>query len=236
MESTTTQEKGQLEGLLDEMFEAGAHLAFTRSRRHASVKDFVFGKKHNLDVLDLKKTEEQLLQAEKFVKGLAESGKTILFVGTKPEAKTIVESAAKEIGVPYVKDRWIGGLLTNFSEVRKRIERLTQLKKEREEGELEKYTKKEQGMIAKEIQDLERKFGGVEGIDKTPDALFVVDSKQEDIAVTEAKSKGIPVVSLSGSDCDISKITYPIVANDASLKSIAFFVERIKDAFKEGRQ
>ncbi|MAZ40696.1 30S ribosomal protein S2 [bacterium] len=221
---------------VDEMFEAGAHLAFTRARRHASVKDFVFGKKHNLDVLDLKKTEDLLGEAEKFVKGLAESGKTLLFVGTKPEAKGIIEAAAKEAQAPYVSERWIGGLLTNFTEVRKRIERLTELKKEKAEGGLDKYTKKEQGVIAKEMGDLERKFGGVEGIDKTPDALFVVDSKEEDIAVTEAVKMGVPVVSLSGSDCDIRKITYPIVANDASLKSIEFFVERIKNAYKEGKE
>jgi len=236
MENTITEEKVDSNSLLDEMFKVGAHLAFTRSRRHASVKDFVFGKKHNLDVLDLKKTEDQLLQAEKFVKDLSASGKTILFVGTKPEARNIIEKASKEIAVAYVTRRWIGGLLTNFSEVKKRIDRLSQLKKEKEEGELEKYTKKEQGLIAKEMQDLERKFGGVEGIDKVPDAIFVVDSKEENIAVTESISKGIPIVSISGSDCDVTKITYPIVANDASIKSIEFFLGRIKEAFKEGQK
>lgn len=220
--------------VINKMFEAGAHLAFTRSRRHASVKNFVFGKKHNLDILDLNKTEDFLANAEIFVKKLATEGKTILFVGTKPEARAIIKKAAEEIGALFVTERWIGGLFTNFTEVKKRIDRLTELKNAKEKREFNVYTKKEQGHIEKELEKLIKKFGGVEQITKTPDALFVVDSKKEEIAVAEAKKIGIPVVSLSGSDCDITKVTYPIVANDASLKSIAFFVERIKDAYKDG--
>tara|TARA_Y100000310_G_scaffold342466_1_gene445878 strand:- start:6765 stop:7517 length:753 start_codon:yes stop_codon:yes gene_type:complete len=216
-----------------ELSAAGVHIGYSRSRRHPSVKQFLFGKKDHVDIFDLVKTQENLSEAVEFVKELSKDGKTILFVGTKPETRDIVKAGAEDINMPYVSDRWIGGLFTNFAEVSKRIKRLLELREEKKDDGFSKYTKKEQGKIHKEMDDLIRKFGGVADITKLPDALIVVDSRHEDIAVTEALCMGIPVIALASSDCDVTKITYPVPGNDASTKSVSYFVDKIVSAYKE---
>lgn len=218
--------------LLDEMFSVGAHLGYTRSKRHASVAGFIFGKKDNLDIIDLRKTDVSLKDAETFMKGFAEHGKVVLFVGTKPEIRNVVRAAAEEAGMPYVSERWIGGLMTNFQEIKKRLARLQEIKEQKEKDGLEVYTKKERAKIEKEFEDLNRNFSGVAELIKIPDALFVVDPRNEEAAILEAEKVGIPVVALCGSDCDIRKITHPIIANDSSQKSVSFFVNFLKDAYK----
>lgn len=227
-----TKEGGASNTQVEELFNNGAHVAYTRSRRHPSVKDFLFGKKQKNDIIDLTKTAIQLKEAEDFVRESTAAGKTVLFVGTKHEARGVIEQYAKEVGMPYVTFRWIGGLLTNFNEVKKRINRLTELKELQESEEFSKYTKKEQGVMLKELNDLLRKFGGVEKLSGVPHALFVVDSLHEDIAVNEARKVNIPVIALASTDCDITKVTYPIVANDAAIQSITYFVSKIAHAIK----
>lgn len=219
---------------IENLFNIGAHLAYTRTRRHPSVEPFIFGRKNRNDIIDLKKTQESLEKALTYVKKISSEGKKILLVGTKPEARDALIKTAESIGALNVTERWIGGLLTNFSEVKKRIARLIEIKEKKTKGELDVYTKREQGLIEKELKDLEKKFGGVEKMEALPDALFVVDSLYEDIAVEEARKIGIPIISISSSDCDISKIDYPIVANDSSIKSITFFLEKLGEAYKEG--
>jgi len=223
------------EDLIEEMFSVGAHYAYSRSKRHPSTRNFIFGIKNNLEIIDLEKTTEMLGEAEVFVANLAKESKKILFVGTKNEARGVVELMASSIGAPFVVNRWIGGTLTNFEEIKKRIKRLQELTEKKEKGELGIYTKKERLMIDREINDLEKTFGGLLPLmDSLPKALFVIDPKKEYIAVKEAQSLGIPVVALANSDCDISEIEYPILANDSSLLSIKFFITKIVDVYKKG--
>ena len=177
-----------------------------------------------------------LKEAVEFVKKLAKEGNIILFVGTKPECKNAIEEEAKSVEMPYVSLRWIGGALTNLPEIKKRVNELKDLKDKKEKGELEKYTKKERLDIDKKIKKLERNFGGIVNMENKPDALFIVDPKHEHTAVKEAKLLDIPIVSLASSDCDISKIDYPIVANDSAIASISFFVGKIAEAYKEGKE
>ena len=224
------------EELLRELSEAGAHLAFSRSRRHPSVKEFVFGKKGRNDVIDLEKTRVQLASAEAFVEECGRLGKKILFVGTKPEARMILRECAERVDAPFMLTRWIGGLLSNFSEIKKRLARLEELSTQKGSEAAEKYTKKEQGRFEKELEDLLKKFEGVRALTAPPDVLFIVDPRYEVIACREATLMKIPLVALAGSDCDINGILYPVVANDGGVQSIRFFVGRIGSALKRGRE
>lgn len=218
------------------LFEAGAHFGYTKVRRHPSVAPYIFGAKNRVEIFDLEKTLPTLETAKAFVKSIAESGKPLLFIGGKHEARQAIQSVAERLGQPYVAGRFIGGTITNFSEIKKRIAKLEKRLSEREKGELSKYTKKERLMIDREIETLEETFGGLVGLKEKPAAVFVVDSGKEHIAVSEAKQAGIPVVSISGSDCDVSKIAYPIIANDASRKSIAYILEEVAKSFEEGAE
>ena len=190
---------------VQELYDAGVHFGYARARRHPSAAPYLFGTKDRTDIFNLEETKKRLDAAAAFLASLSGSGKAILFVGGKPEAHALVESAAKEAGQPFVAGRWIGGTLTNFKNVRKRIERLLQLEKERESGELEKYTKRERLMIDREIEELRGRFGGLVTLTDLPAAMFVfVDSRHEHTAVAEANQLNIPIVALSSSDCDFS--------------------------------
>jgi small subunit ribosomal protein S2 len=221
---------------IDGMFKAGAHFAFGKSRRHPTAAPYIFGAKNNVEIFDLEKTSKLLAHAAEFIKTIAKEGKSILIVGGKSEARTTVKNAGETLGMPFVDGRWIGGTLTNFKEIRKRVEKMERLMSEREKGELAKYTKKERLLIDREIANLERFFSGIVPMKELPKALFVVDPKKEYTAVKEAKDIGIPVIALSGSDCDISEADYPIVGNDSSKSSIEFFVREIVNAYNEGKK
>lgn len=222
---------------ISEMFEVGAHFGYRRSKTHPSVRSYIFGRKNNTEVFDLEKTQELLDEAKEFASQLGQENKTIVFVGGKHEAQGPVFEKAEEIGAPYVIGRWIGGTLTNFSQTRKRVEHLKDLRGQRESGEAaRKYTKKEQLLIDREINDLEDKFGGIVNLEKMPDALFVVDPAREQLAMNEAAKKDIPVIALASSDCDIKAIDYPIVANDAAPASIRYFINEIAEAYKKGQK
>ncbi len=225
----------QNEALITDMFAAGAHFGYTRSRRHPSVKPFIFGAKNGIEILDLEKTSVELKNAEEFVASLAKSGKQVLFVGTKNEARKAVEAGAFSIEMPFAVERWVGGVLTNFSEIKKRVALLEELRAKRERGELSMYTKKERSLIDKDIERLERNFSGIVGMKDVPAALFVVDPRKESIAVEEARFLKIPVIALANSDCNLGEIDFPIPGNDSSLSSITFFVNRIVEAYKAGR-
>ena len=219
---------------IEEMLKAGAHFGFLKSRRHPSFKSYICGTKNMTEVIDLEKTDELLKKAEEFVSELGKNKKTILFAASKSEAKDIVRKYAEEIGMPFVAGRWIGGALTNFGEIKKRVSRLNELVEKKEKGELMKYTKKERLMFDREIENLTEMFSGLKNLSKIPDAVFVVDSKKEEIAVAEAKKTKVPVIALLSSDCDIKEIKYPIPGNDASKASIEYFVSRITNAYKKG--
>ena len=221
---------------IESMFKAGAHFAFSKSRRHPTVAPYIFGAKNKVDIFDLEKTQALLNTATEFAKNLAKEGKMILIVGGKSEARAAVKNAGESLGMPFVDGRWIGGTLTNFKEIRKRVEKMERLMSEREKGELAKYTKKERLLIDREIANLERFFSGIVSMKDLPKAVFVIDPKREYTAVKEAKDVGIPVISLAGSDCNISEDDYPIVGNDSSKSSIEFFTHEIVKAYSEGKK
>lgn len=223
------------EGLITDMFTAGAHFGYSRSRRHPSAKPFIFGVKSGVEILDLEKTSVELECAKDFIKSLAKGAKQILFVGTKNEAKKAVEDGALSIDMPFVAERWVGGVLTNFPEIKKRVALLEDLRAKREKGELAIYTKKERLLIDKDIERLERNFAGIVSMKDLPVALFVIDPKKESIAVKEAQFLGIPIVALANSDCNLKEVEFPIPGNDSSVSSISFFVGQIVQAFKDGR-
>lgn len=228
-------EKSKNAGNIDRLFAVGAHFGYSRSRRHPSVKPYIFGAKNWVEIIDLEKTNELLKDTQEFAGKLGKEGKKILFVGSKDEAKAATKEGADVIDMPYVTGRWIGGTITNFSQIKKRVERMKDLIGKRDKGEFDqKYTKKEQLMLDREIENLKTNFLGLESMTETPNALFVIDTKRENTAVKEAKQKGIPVIGLLNSDSDLTEIDYPIVANDATRASIKFFVDEIVKAYKEG--
>jgi small subunit ribosomal protein S2 len=220
---------------IDKMFKVGAHFGLSRSRRHPTTAPYVFGVKNRIEIFDLEKTEEALAKAVEFVKSVAASGKQILIVSGKSEAIEAVKLAAGKIGQPNVPGRWIGGTLTNFVQIRKRVEKLETRLKEKEKGELVKYTKKERLLIDREIANLERFFAGIVSMKEKPGALVVVDPKREEIAVLEALQLGVPVIAIASTDCNLSNIKYPIPANDSSAQSVSFFLNAIADAYAEGK-
>ncbi len=219
---------------IENLFKAGAHFAYSKSRRHPSAKPFIFGVKNKVEIFDLEKTEVELQKAKDFVKTFGETGAQILFVGGKSEAKEAIKNVAQSLNMPYVAGRWIGGSLTNFSEIRKRVIKLETLTSQKEKGELAKYTKKERLLIDRDIARLQMSFSGLVTMKELPKVMFVVDSKKEHIAVAEAKKNGVKIISLSGSDCDLGEVDYAIPGNDVSMHSIAYVVSEIASAYKEG--
>lgn len=218
------------------LYDAGAHVGYARTRRHPTSAPFLYSTKDRTDIFNLEETEKRLSTAAEFAASLAQAGKTLLFVGGKHEAASSVRSGAESAGLPFVAGRWIGGTLTNFRNIRKRIDRMEKLMKDRESGELEKYTKKERLMIDREIEELQGRFGGITNLRDLPAALFVVDSRHEKTAVEEANQMRIPVISLASSDCDFSKVQFPIPANDTSVKSIALIVDAVAGAYSAGKR
>jgi len=222
------------QNMVEEMFKAGVHYGYSKSRRHPSTLQYVFATKNGVDIINIEKTEELFQKALETVSKLAASGKTILFVGTKPEARQQIVEVALSLNMPYVSERWVGGALTNFPEIKKRIIKLLALRDQKEKGELEKYTKKERLLIDREMDDMTKNFQGLTGITRTPDAMFVIDPKKEHIAVTEAKKMNLPVIAVLNTDCNLKQVDFPIVANDASVSSITYFLNEIKKAYAAG--
>lgn len=219
---------------IEEMFRVGVHYGYSKSRRHPSTSPYIFTTKNGVDIINIEETEKLLLKALETVSKFAASGKTILFIGTKPEARQQIIETALALNMPYVSERWVGGCLTNFPEIKKRIVKLLDLRDQKEKKELDKYTKKERLIIDKEMDDMTKNFQGLTGITRIPDVVFVVDPKKEHIAVTEARKMNLPVIALLNTDCNLKQIQYPIVANDASVSSITFFLSKIKEAYTNG--
>ncbi len=218
------------------LFDAGVHYGYPRARRHPTAAPFLFGTKDRTDIFNLEETEQRLAAAGDFVASVIASGRQVVFVGGKHEAISIVKEMAEKTGSPYVAGRWIGGTLTNFKNIRKRIERLQKLMEDKESGALEKYTKRERLMLDREIEELLGRFGGLVNMPDLPGALFVVDTRHEETAVAEANQLKIPVVGLSSSDCDFARVQYPIPANDTSVRSIRLVCEAIAEAVQGGKR
>ena len=228
------ENSNEVDTIIEKMFKAGAHYGYSKTRRHPSVSKYIYATKNKEDIIDLEKTSVMLDSAAEFLKKLGSKGKVVLFVGTKPEAKVAIKDIAESLNMPYVMERWIGGTLSNFTEIKKRISELENYRKDSAEGGLDKYTKKERVVMSKKMEKLNRYYSGLVGLKKAPDALFIIDAKSEHIAATEAKSSNIPVIALVNSDSNIKTIDYPIVANDSGIPSIKFFATAIANAYKEG--
>ena len=214
----------------DALKKAGLQYGYSRTRRHPSIKPFIEGNSNGNDFINLEATKTQLDEAITFLKSVSGAGKVILFVGVKPEIRQIIKEVALSLNAPYIAERFIGGTLTNFPQMKKRIEKLHDLLKKKETGELAVYTKKEQLLIQRDIDRLDRDFGGISALTTLPAAVVITDPRHESMCVKEAKLLHIPVVALSNTDCTIEGIEYPIVGNDGSVPAVRFVLETIKGA------
>lgn len=222
--------------LIERLFSAGAHFGFKKSRRHPTVTQYLFTSKDGNDIFDLEQSASLIESAAAVLTEAGKNGKNVVFVGTKDEVSRLVEATAQSIAMPFVTNRWIGGMLTNWSEIKKRIMRLDALMNERESGELDrKYTKKERVLINREIDKLNFNFAGIKTLPKTPDLMVVVDPRHDFIAVEEATDIRIPVIALMSSDCDAAKVTHPIVVNDALQSSVKVVLDELARAYAEGK-
>jgi len=218
------------------MFAAGAHFGFKKSRRHPSMKPYLFGSKEGTDIFDLERSAALLESAKETLKAAGAEGKTVLFVGTKEEISKQVREQAEKIGTPFVTNRWVGGMLTNWSEVKKRLGRLADLVAQGESGELErKYTKKERVVITRELNKLMHNFGGIRTLEKLPDMLLIVDPRHDKLAVAEAREKNIPIVAVMSSDNDVKAADYPVVQNDTLRASVDIALTELAAAYAEGK-
>jgi len=221
---------------LKDLLEAGCHFGHQACRWNPKMKPYLYGVRDGIHIFDLAKTKEGLEAASAFVKATASQGGKIVFVGTKRQASSIISQEAKKAGMPYVSERWLGGIITNWDQIKKSINKLKEMKEKRQKGEYKRYTKKEQLLLDREINYLEKFFGGLVDLEKLPEALFVVDIKKEMAAVREARNKEIPIIATVDSNCDPSLVDYVIPANDDAAGSIKLIVETIAKAVEEGRK
>ncbi len=234
--TTTTPEVTINKSLIERLFAAGAHFGFTKSRRHPTVAPYIYGNKQGTDIIDLEQTGALLETAKSVLNEMGKNGKTILFVGTKEEITPMVKSAALAAEMPYVVNRWIGGMLTNWSEIKKRIARLGDLVAQGESGELErKYTKKERVVIGRELEKLSFNFDGIKAMPGMPHLIIVVDPRHDEIAITEARDMNIPTIGITSSDANLRTINYPIVANDSLQSSVALILDELVGAYLAGK-
>lgn len=224
------------EELIKQLLEAGVHFGHQAKRWNPKMAPFIFGERSSIYIIDLEKTAEYLKRARDFLRELARKGETVLFVGTKKQAQDIIVEQAKACGMYYVSRRWLGGLLTNFATIKKSIARLKAIEKMRESGEDKSFTKKEVSLFMKEKDKLEKNLGGIKDMERLPSALFVVDSKKEELSVREARKLGIPVVALIDTNSNPEMVDYPIPGNDDALKSIRLIVSLVAESVAEGRK
>jgi len=214
---------------LEEMAKAGLQFGHQISRRHPKMEPYLAGERNAVHIIDLKKTAPKLREALKFIQELIADNKILLFVGTKVQIKNLIKDIATQCGMPYVAERWLGGTFTNFETISKRIEHFKDLEKKRTEGAFENYTKKERAEIDQELRDLEEKFGGLKDLQSLPDAIFVVDMKKDEIAVREAKKKGVKIIAIAHTNVDPTLADFPIPANDDSISSVKYILEKVKE-------
>lgn len=218
-----------------EMLQSGAHFGHHVSRWHPKMKPFIFTERNRIHILNLEKTEAQLNAVLPVIKQMAVEGKKILFVTTKPQARELVKQAAIDCGMPYLTERWLGGLLTNFSEIKKLIKKYISLKDKQAKGELSNYTKKEQLEISKELEKMDTFLAGLVTLDRMPDALFIPSVQREKTAMVEANKTGVDIIGICDTNANPDKVTHVIPANDDAVKSIIIMVNLVRDAIIEGK-
>jgi len=221
---------------MKQLLEAGVHFGHQTKRWNPKMKEYIFTERNGIYIIDLQKTLKKLEEAYNFVKEQVMNGGTVLFVGTKRQAQDAIKTEAERCEMFYVNQRWLGGLLTNFRTIRKRIERLRELEKMEEEGMFKVLPKKEVVKLQREKGKLERYLGGIKGMDDLPDVVYVVDPRKERIAVAEANKLEIPLVAIVDTNCDPEPIDYPIPGNDDAIRSIRLITSLIADAVLEGKQ
>ena len=220
---------------IEQLLDAGVHFGHQVKRWHPNMEPYIYTVKRNIHIIDLEQTERLLKEACEFLYETAKKGGKIVFIGTKKQARDIVGIEAKRAGAMYIMERWLGGIITNLAVIKKNnIDKLLELKRKKEKGELAKYTKKERLLIDREIERLERFVGGITMMTAAPDVLFAVDAKREKTAIREAKKAKIPVVALLDTNSDPTEIDYVIPGNDDAIKSIAIIVKAIADAVEQG--
>ena len=220
---------------MKELLEAGVHFGHQTKRWNPKMKEYIFGQRNGIYVIDLGKTAKLFRKAEEFVSTLASNGRTILFVGTKRQAQDLIQEEARRCGMYFVNQRWLGGLLTNFMTIQRSIGRLRELEAMAEDGRYETLSKKEIARIEKEKKKLHKNLDGIRHMSRLPDAVFVVDTRKEKIAVDEARKLKIPIIGIVDTNCDPDDVDYIIPGNDDALRSIRLFVTRIADAVINGR-
>lgn len=220
---------------LEEMARAGLHLGHHTSRVNPKMKPYVFGSRSDIAIIDLDKAVERIAEALEFIAKSRLKGKTLLLIGTKIQIKDTLKNIALECNIPYISERWLGGTFTNFPTLKKRIDYFKDLEKKKASGDLEKYTKKERANFEKELKDLEIKYGGIKNMDKLPDIIFVCDMIKDKLAISEAKKKGITVIAITDVDADLSKVDYPLPANDDAISSVKYILEKIKKVILENQ-
>ena len=213
----------------EEMAELGLHFGHRTSRIHPKMMPYIYGTRNTVHIIDLNQTVEKLEQALVFIQKLISEQKILLLVGTKIQFKDLVKDIATESNLSYVNQRWLGGTITNFEIIKKRVDYFKELERKKKDRELEKYTKKERSELDKELKDLETKFGGIKKLEKTPDAIFILDIKKDILAIKEARKKGIKIIAIADTNVDPTLVDYPIPANDDAISSVKYILEKVKD-------
>jgi small subunit ribosomal protein S2 len=218
-----------------QLLEAGVHFGHQTRRWNPKMKRYIFGERNGIYIIDLRKSLDGIDKAYRFIRDLVADGGTILFVGTKKQTQDPISRFADECGMPYVNERWLGGMLTNFNTISGRVKKLQELERMRAAGDFDAMPKKEALMHTRELEKLQRNLGGIRNLNRAPDAVFIIDTKKEHIGVTEAKKLGIPIVAVVDTNCDPDLIDYVIPGNDDAIRAGSLLCRVVADAVKEGR-
>ena len=226
----TKTKKTEYKISLKQLLEAGCHFGHQARRWNPKMNEYIYTKRGGVHIFDLGLTAKKLTEAMEFVQNLTAEGKKIVFVGTKRQATAVIKEEAEKCGMPYVATRWLGGIITNWEQIKKSLDKMMDLEEKKSKGEFKKYTKRENVLIDKQIEKLDRFLGGLRSLKSEPAAVFVVDVKKEIAAVKEARMKGIPVIAIIDTNTDPDLIDYPIPANDDAVSSIKLIVSKIAEA------
>ena len=223
----------KIENSLEEMMKSGVHFGHQKSRRNPKMDEYIFTTRKGINIIDLQKTQEKLKEALEFIQGVKKSGKNILFVGTKVQAKDLAREVAEACQMPYVSERWLGGTFTNFKVIRGRTRYLVDSEGMMERGEFKKYTKFEQMKKTEELEKMEKRMGGIKNMMELPAAIFATSVKEDSLAIAEAKKMGVPVIAIADTNVDPSQIDYPIPANDDAISSLKLVLAYVYKAIME---
>ncbi len=219
---------------MKELLEAGVHFGHYTRRWNPKMRPYIFTERNGIHIIDLAQTVEAIDRATRFVRDTVAKGGTVLFVGTKKQATETIRQAAEGVGMPYVTDRWLGGMLTNCTTIRQRVDHLLELERRRDRGEFAMLPKHEVLLLEREIEKLNRRLGGIKTMGGLPDVLYVVDTRREEIAVREAKSLGIPIVAMVDTNCDPDPVTFVIPSNDDAIRALKVITDKMAEAVDEG--